>query len=317
MTNHYTHEHDQEMADLYRAGRTTYEIAERFGVSPTPVARALRRQGVELRPSGRRSAWADTPQNRADIIAAYRGGEAIRKISGRLRIRPHTVIQVLDDGGVTRHHSGARPMFSDEIAADIESSYLAGAKLAEIAERHGTNHITIRNYLVRRGVPLRDVSAFWTDERRAEAASRYQAGASQQQIADAMGCHQTAASRALRHAGVLPRAPMPRGEKHASWKGGRRIVSGYVQVLLADEDRHLIKPMSNGYVLEHRLVMARHLGRPLLPDENVHHQRANDDNALEHLELWTSSQPSGRRVEEIVAWSAEMLRRYAPDQLSG
>jgi hypothetical protein len=109
---------------------------------------------------------------------------------------------------------------------------------------------------------------------------------------------------------------MPRGEKHHAWKGGRRIVGGYVQVLLQDEDRHLIKPMSNGYVLEHRLVMARQLGRPLHKDETVHHKRSKTENEPGNLELWVSNHPKGQRVEDAVEWALEMLRRYAPERLA-
>lgn len=55
---------------------------------------------------------------------------------------------------------------------------------------------------------------------------------------------------------------------------------------IPDDDPLACMRQASGYVLEHRLVMARHLGRPLLPGETVHHVN-NDghDNRLENLQL--------------------------------
>lgn len=57
--------------------------------------------------------------------------------------------------------------------------------------------------------------------------------------------------------------------------------------------------------------MEHHLGRALFRDETVHHKNGDrSDNRRENLELWSSWQPSGQRVEDKIAWARELLARY-------
>ena len=74
------------------------------------------------------------------------------------------------------------------------------------------------------------------------------------------------------------------GNKNPNWRGGRLTkYNGYIIQFCPDHPNC----SKDGYILEHLLLMEKHIGRTLLPTEVVHHINGdNQDNRIENLMLF-------------------------------
>lgn len=76
-------------------------------------------------------------------------------------------------------------------------------------------------------------------------------------------------------------------ENHPQWNGGRKITTDGSIAILNHSHPHTTQ---DGYVLEHRLVMEKIIGRFLKPEEVVHHINKNrQDNHPENLILFKNN----------------------------
>lgn len=82
----------------------------------------------------------------------------------------------------------------------------------------------------------------------------------------------------------------PCGEGSRTWKGGRQVARGYIKLYSPDHPHNIKK-----YVMEHRLVMEKHLGRYLESSEIVHHKNGiKNDNRIENLQLLSKQTHLGK-----------------------
>lgn len=88
----FTPEQLQALADLYRAGWSTYKLSRRYGISPTTVARRLEAMGVELRSSGNRVVTTDVVEMAHRM---RREGEAWRSIVKVTGVRERSIMRAM------------------------------------------------------------------------------------------------------------------------------------------------------------------------------------------------------------------------------
>lgn len=124
----------------------------------------------------------------------------------------------------------------------------------------------------------------------------YMSGLSSNEVGQVLRRSKATVLSVLRRRGVKLRPLYPKGPDNKLWRGRKVDQKGYVMVWIADDDPMCSMAYRTGYVPEHRLVMARQLGRPLTTAEHVHHiNGVKGDNRRANLQLVTVGHPTGVR----------------------
>ena len=237
-----------------------------------------------------------SPELIAFAVRLYEELRSTQKVAHRLDIGASTAHRMLKAAGVQmpgRHDwevQQRKKTLHGASAANAAADYASGMRMSDIEKKHGVGKWAILTAARDAGVMMRNRGGRYrgiTASEKREATRLYKGGWSQAQIAAKFSMHQTMVSNLLRELGVQTNRRAARGKDHGSWSGGRSIMSaGYIGVHVPRDDPMSVMACSGPYVLEHRLVMARSLGRPLMAHETVHHINGDrKDNRLSNLQL--------------------------------
>jgi HNH endonuclease len=222
-----------------------------------------------------------TATEQAEIIAAYKAGTSSDRLRRDYQTGWTQVSNLLREHGA---YEGRRR--AHHVARELEfcERYRAGESLNQIAASAGCSAAIVLKALRRHDVPRRPPGQPAPDYLPRIRELR-EAGLGARKIANEVGVGVTTVQKWLARWGMAgPRGKV--GEEHANWTGGTGNIGGYRFVWLPATDPLSEMAWKRGYVPEHRLVMARSLGRPLTRRETVHHINGDKtDNRLENLQL--------------------------------
>lgn len=214
-----------------------------------------------------------------------------------------------------------------KIRKALARAYENGGRLVLIGDPYGYDYKTVRRVLVEEGLTIKPAGGPRKPLKTpvSDLLRWHKAGESCRQIALRLGTYPNKVADALRDAGHEPSdGRLRRGRANPITRAGRWVhPEGYVEMSLEPQDYWLRGTRGGNSMLEHRYVMARNLGRPLLSSEKVHHKNGDrSDNRLVkghelrcpgrccNLELWSTDQPPGQRVVDKLCYARRILRLY-------
>lgn len=284
-----TEEERQQMIEQYQGGTRVSMIAAGLGRPSLTVYQVLDKAGV--RPYKTPHVGNIGEAEREDIVRRYLAGAtypAIAKAIGRSR---SSVLRAIHAAGVRpagfeRQRLTARAL-NDEQEQEVVALAQTDMPRRDLAKQFNITQITLNNILRRHGAYQHGHYAVRIQQDpaiTAEIVTRWQGGETQRGLAKAYGVSVDTIINILLAAGqVLGKKPQLKGSAHHSWKGRSLRNDGYMLVRVDDDDPLVcMRRTTDGYILEHRLVMARKLGRPLADSETVHHidgDKSNNDPA--------------------------------------
>jgi len=234
-----------------------------------------------------------TAVERSEIIAAYVAGATVAGLSERHDTGWTQIAAVLRQEGVYEGRDRSNRRIQ---AKEVARRYQAGESLGQLSKAYGRSNVWVLNILKALDIDRRpagsQVPAYVAHLRELR-----EQGMGARNIAKTLGIGITTAQKWIRRMGMsAPSGAAGVGPEHQAWRGGTGTLAGYRFVWLPKDDPLHSMAWKSGYMPEHRLVMARSVGRPLDRRETVHHINGDTtDNRLENLQLRQGAHGKGSR----------------------
>lgn len=223
-------------------------------------------------------------------VSLYNQGISGNSIAKKLSVSSNAVYRMLHESGIhvfgKKETKPCRILVKGDIVKDIIADYECGMNWAALRQKYGFGQMAMREAIRREGVKIKDHGGQRRrvyKEQEDEIVRLYKKEKfTQAQICAKLNIGQTVLSRILLSNGIAPSRKF--GETHGSWKGGiSKNGDGYVLI----RDNHFPEMLNrSGYVLKHRIEMAKYLNRPLTKNESVHHIDGNkENNDISNLQL--------------------------------